>query len=125
MLLIYLKYFFALAISSLTLSSDSANNTDKISKTFDPKTMGYTSEDAGVFTPNLNLNNYKFCSHLRVPKCDFSTGSYSVTETWTVTNMPRAATLDMNIESAVDEGGIITMTLSGTINGLYNFVQNN
>ena len=106
--------------SSLTLSSDSANNTDKISKTFDPKTMGYTSEDACVFTPNLNLNNYKFCSHLRVPKCDFSTGSYSVTETWTVTNMPRAATLDMNIESAVDEGGIITMTLSGTINGLYN-----
>ena len=105
--------------SSLTLSSDSANNTDKISKTFDHKTMGYTAEDAGIFTPNLNLDTYKFCSHLRVPKCDFSAGSYSVTETWTVTNMPHAATLDMNIESAVDESGLITMTLSGTINGLY------
>lgn len=106
--------------SSLTLDSDSANNTNKISKTFDPKTMGYTAEDAGIFTSNLNLNNYKFCSHIRSPKCDFSTGSYSVTETWTVTNMPHAATLEMNIESAVDEGGLITVTVSGTINGLYN-----
>jgi hypothetical protein len=105
--------------SSLTLSSDSANNTDKISKTFDPKTMGYTAEDAGVFTPNLNNDGYKFCGHMRVPKCDFSAGSYSVTETWTVTNMPHAATLDMNIESSVDENGTITMSLSGSINGLY------
>jgi hypothetical protein len=33
--------------------------------------------------------------------------------------MLHAATLDMNIESVVDESGLITMTLSGTINGLY------
>lgn len=105
--------------SDLTVSTDVANNSSKISKTFDPKTMGYTAEDASAFMPNLNSDSYKFCSHLRVPRSDFAAGSYSVTETWTVTNMPHAATLDMNIESTVDESGLITMTLSGTINGLF------
>lgn len=104
---------------STAINTDSSNNNDRIDKTFDPRVMGYKLEDAGVFTPDISLNDYRFCGHLRVPKCDFSAGSYSVTETWIVTNMPHAGTLEMNIESAIDESGTITMTFSGTINGLY------
>jgi hypothetical protein len=99
------------------LTSDVAGNNNRIVKTFDSRKMG-DAEDASIFGPDLTQNNYSFYGHSRVPRCDFSGGSYSVTETWIASNCQHPATLDMNIETSVDESGTITMTLSGTINGL-------
>ncbi len=99
------------------LITDVAGNNNRISKTFDSRIMGDT-EDAGVFGPNLTQNNYSFYGHTRVPRCDFAGGSYSVTETWIASNSEHPATIDMSVETSLDESGMITMTLSGSINGL-------
>jgi hypothetical protein len=99
------------------LTSDIAGNNNRIVKTFDSRKMG-DSEDASIFGPDLTQNNYSFYGHTRVPRCDFSGGSYSVTETWIASNCQHPATLDMSVETSIDESGLITMTLSGTINGL-------
>lgn len=110
------------------LTSDVSNNSTDIVKTFDPRVMGYDQEDKEVFGPDLSKEAfafqsaapifYNFYSHTRVPRCDFAGGSYSVTETWVASNCPFPVTIDSSIETSVDESGQITMTLSGTINGL-------
>jgi hypothetical protein len=100
---------------SLPVTSDVANNSDRIvaSSYFYP-----TKFDSVVSTlcPDLSGTGYSHYNHIRTPTCNMSEGSYSVTETWFISNMP--ATLDMEIETSVEESGIITMTLSGTIKGL-------
>lgn len=103
---------------SSVLTSDVSGNSSDIIKTFDPRVAGYASEDASIFGPDLRQNNYGFYSHTRVPRCDFTGGAYSVTETWVASNCPSPATIDMNVETSIDESGQINMTLSGTINGL-------
>lgn len=95
--------------------SDVAGVADSIIKTFNPRLFGYT-DDTGILSPNLTLNNYAFYNHIRTPKCDFSSGAYSITETWTASNMP--ATIDMEVEASTDDSGLTSMTLSGTITGL-------
>lgn len=110
------------------LINDVSGNSSDIVKTFDPRVMGYDQEDKEIFGPDLSKQAfafesatpvvYNFYSHTRVPRCDFAGGSYSVTETWVASNCPFPATVDSNIETSVDDSGQITMTLSGTINGL-------
>lgn len=100
---------------STEIVKDMANLSSKIIKTYHPDLFGYT-DDANIFGPDLTQGNYDFYNHIRTPNCNFSAGSYSVTETWTASNMP--ATLEMDIEAATDENEITTMTLSGTITGL-------
>jgi hypothetical protein len=92
-----------------------ANLSSKIVKTYHPDLFGYT-DDTGIFGPDLTEDGYKFYNHIRTPSCNYSAGSYSVTETWTASNI--AATLEMEIEASTDESGITAMTLSGTITGL-------
>ena len=103
---------------SSVLISDVSGNSSDIVKTFDPRVAGYSSEDASIFGPDLRQNSYGFYSHTRVPRCDFAGGSYSVTETWVASNCQSPATIDMSVETSIDESGQINMTLSGTINGL-------
>lgn len=67
-------------------------------------------------SPDLSVDSYDFYNHIRTPSCNMSEGSYSITETWFVSNMP--ASLDMEIELAEEQDGTVTMTLSGTIKGL-------
>ncbi len=107
---------------SLPVTSDVANNNDRIvaSSYFYP-----TKFDSVVSTlcPDLSGTGYSHYNHLRIPNCNMAEGSYSVTETWFISNMP--ATIDMEIETTSEESGIITMTLSGTINGLDGSAVNN
>lgn len=95
--------------------SDVANNSDKIvaSSYFYPNKF---DSIASILCPDLSVGSYNFYNHIRTPSCNISEGSYSVTETWFISNMP--ATLDMEIEVNEEESGAITMTLSGTIKGL-------
>ena len=64
---------------------------------------------------NLSDNNYVYYNHIRVPNCDITGGSYSITDTWIGSKHP--ATLDMEVNSDLDESGITTVSLSGTIEG--------
>jgi hypothetical protein len=61
-------------------------------------------------------NNYLYYNHLRVPNCDIAGGSYSITDTWLSSRSP--AVVDMEVSSDLDESGITTVNLSGTIEGL-------
>lgn len=100
------------------ISSDISGNANRISKTFDPRILGYQGEDNSITGPDLSQNSYSFYAHTRSPRCDMAGGSYSVTESWIASNMPSPATIDMSIENSIDESGLITVNLSGTINGL-------
>lgn len=93
------------------ITSDVSGNTDRISAYFYPK---FFDSSSSIVSPDLS--SYTSYNHLRVPNCNISEGSYSVTETWFLSNMP--ATIDMEIEVNEEESGTVTMTLSGTINGL-------
>jgi len=107
---------------SLPISSDVANNSDRIvaSSYFYPTKFDSV---VSVLCPDLSGTGYSYYNHLRVPTCNISEGSYSITETWFISNMP--ATMDMEIETSEEESGIVTMTLSGTINGLDGTAVNN
>lgn len=95
--------------------SDVSNNTDRTvaSAYFYPTKF---DSIASVLCPDLSGSGYSFYNHIRAPNCNMSEGSYSITETWFISNMP--ATLEMEIEVNEEEGGTVTMTLSGTIKGL-------
>lgn len=77
-----------------------------------PSNMSAPS-DTGVF--DLLTNSYTYYNHIRVPSCDIAGGSYSITDTWVGSKHP--ATLEMEVSSELDESGITTVTLSGTIEG--------
>jgi hypothetical protein len=104
------------------ITSDVANNSDRIvaSSYFYPNKF---DSIASILCPDLSGSGYNFYNHIRTPNCNISEGSYSVTETWFVSNMP--ASLEMEIEVSEDEGGIISMTLSGSIKGLDGSAVNN
>jgi hypothetical protein len=72
-----------------------------------------SGESDGVF--DLSTNNYIYYNHLRVPSCDITGGSYSITDTWIGSKHP--ASTDMEVSSELDESGITTVTLSGSIEG--------
>lgn len=105
---------------SSPVSSDVSNNTDRISSGtyFNPS---FFNNIASILAPDLST--YTQYNHLRVPSCDIGSGTYSVTETWFLSNAP--ATVDMEIEVNEEESGTITMTLSGTIDGLDSSSVNN
>jgi len=65
-----------------------------------------------------DLSDMGFYNHIRTPNCDFNGGSYSVTESWKAS--PNPATIDMEVNTEKDDGGLVSMTLSGTITGLDN-----
>lgn len=102
--------------------SDVSNNTDRTvaSAYFYPNKF---DSIASVLCPDLSGSGYSFYNHVRAPSCNMSEGSYSITETWFISNMP--ATLEMEIEVSEEESGTITMTLSGTIKGLDASAVNN
>ena len=100
------------------INSDITGNTNRISKTFDPRIFGFQGEDNSIVGPDLTQNAYNFYAHTRNPRCDMSGGSYSITESWLASNMPSPATIDMSVENSVDESGLVTVNVSGTINGL-------
>jgi hypothetical protein len=95
--------------------SDVANNPDKTvaSSYFYPNKFDSVTS---VLCPDLSVGGYSFYNHIRTPNCNISEGSYSVTETWFISNMP--ATLEMDIELNEEDTGTITMSLTGTIKGL-------
>lgn len=97
------------------IGSDLANNSDKILSPsyFYPAKFDST---ASSLSPDLSTDAYSFYNHIITPSCNMSEGSYSISETWFVSNMP--ASLDMQIELSEEQDGTVTMTLSGTIKGL-------
>jgi len=74
--------------------------------------MGNVAENTST-----DLSTYSFYNHIRVPTADIAGGSYSVNETWKATASP-AATVDINVEIDVNENQMVSMTASGSVQGL-------
>jgi hypothetical protein len=66
---------------------------------------------------STDLSSYSFYNHMRVPNVDIAGGSYSVTETWKATANP-SATIDLNVDIDISENEMVSMTASGSVQGL-------
>lgn len=62
-----------------------------------------------------SYNDYNNYNHIRIPNINISEGSYSVTETWSISKS--AASIDIEINADIDLNDLVTMTISGTIVG--------
>jgi hypothetical protein len=78
---------------------------------------GYFFDTAGS-TLGPNLSTLSFFNHTRTPEIDLFEGSYTVTETWTASKYSH--TIDYTVEVAQDEQEVMTITFSGTVQGLDN-----
>lgn len=73
---------------------------------------------------STDLSTCSFYNHTRVPQVSISDGSYSVTETWKA-GTDSASTVDLNIDLDIDENQIVSVTASGSIQGLDSLSLNN
>jgi hypothetical protein len=78
--------------------------------TFLPTSFSDISE-----TTLINLNEYQFYNHLRIPQTGLTNGTYSVTETWDASPYPAVLTMEVGMEE--DSNGIVTVNVNGSIDG--------
>lgn len=79
--------------------------------TFDPKLFSTDSGDFG-----FNLSSYTYYNKVRTGSVDKTAGSCNVTDTYFASR--EKATHDINVNLEESEDGIVTATVSGTIEGL-------
>ena len=92
------------------ISKDAADKSGKFT-TFSPARMGETTDSEFDFGTGFSYYNKS-----RVATVDVHAGTYSLTELWYVSK--QAATHDVEVSYDVDGEGLITVTVSGTIQGL-------
>lgn len=78
--------------------------------TFLPRSFSDTDE-----TTLINLNDYQFYNHIRIPQAGLTAGTYSVTETWDASPFP--AVLNMEVSLEEDGNGVVTANINGSIDG--------
>jgi hypothetical protein len=92
------------------ISKDAADKSGKFTQ-FYPTGMGENNSEV------MNLTSgFSYYNKSRVATVDIHAGTYSLTELWYVSK--QAATHDVEISYDVDGEGLITVTVSGTIQGL-------
>ena len=92
------------------ISKDAADKSGKFT-TFNATKMGETTDSEFDFATGFSYYNKS-----RVATVDVHAGTYSLTELWYVSK--QAATHDVEVSYDVDGEGLITVTVSGTIQGL-------
>ena len=92
------------------ISKDAADKSGKFT-TFSPTKMGETGDSEFDFATGFSYYNKS-----RVATVDIHSGTYNLTEIWYVSK--QSATHDVEISYDVDGEGLITVTVSGTIQGL-------
>lgn len=78
--------------------------------TFLPRSFSDADE-----TTLINLNDYQFYNHLRIPQTGLTNGTYSVTETWDASPYPAVLTMEVGMDE--DSNGIVTVNVNGSIDG--------
>jgi hypothetical protein len=92
------------------ISKDAADKSGKFTQ-FYPTGMGENNSEV------MNLTSgFSYYNKSRVATVDIHAGTYSLTELWYVSK--QAATHDVEVSYDVDGEGLITVTVSGTIQGL-------
>ena len=92
------------------ISKNAADKSDKFTD-FYPTGMGENNSEV------MNLTSgFSYYNKSRVATVDVHSGSYTLTELWYVSKQP--ATHDVEVSYDVDGEGLITVTVSGTIQGL-------
>jgi len=92
------------------ISKDAADKSGKFTQ-FYPTGMGENNSEV------MNLTSgFSYYNKSRVATVDIHAGTYSLTELWYVSKQP--ATHDVEVSYDVDGEGLITVTVSGTIQGL-------
>ena len=100
---------------STQIDKDPLNNTD-IKNPFFPMNMGKKGEDEILFDFS---NEYDFYNWVRTVQSDQAGGTYSVTDTWLVSDKTQKATHEIEISVEGDqEGKGITVNVNGTVQGL-------
>jgi hypothetical protein len=88
----------------------------------EPVNGGLFGGHTGTYNPLIiedggpDISDYSFYNHIRIPSCGIGDGSYSITDTWVACKQP--AIIDMENTQEIDSGGLVTITVSGSITGL-------
>lgn len=96
-----------------TIASDLMGNAD--TDTFDPLEM----DKDGTAGMGYDLSSFGAYNHIRQVQSDISAGSYSVTETWLISNASVNARHDLEVTvEGGEESPEIIVTVNGTVQGL-------
>lgn len=73
----------------------------------------YFNNDNDVLA--VDLSDYNFYNHVRIPSVNLVAGSYTITESWTASLS--SATMDFNVDMEEDSNQIVNVSITGSIQG--------
>lgn len=106
------------ATENLTaISEDMMRNTDELETSFHPKLMNAPGDTSLI---NLVTDGYNIRDKTRTLESDIATGSYSVTDTYTLVKgtVKATTTVETSIENSVDSEEPIQVKVNGSVIGM-------